>query len=129
MKKNLYKIFPDKEPGADTNFIRYKYSDGLFYWFYNRVKYYSNNDDNCLYKFDIDAEATKRDHKANGCRVYFDDKNYIKLYELTFYMEFTKEEYSIMDMDAINWNPTIEDVVNYYYDYIEPKKNNYESIY
>lgn len=107
MEKQLHVIRPDEHP-------KYKYSDGLFDWFYSKVKYFgfsSETWEECV----IIIEQTKRDNKSNGIRIWLQDGTYIKLDEVLLLMEFTGKEWNAIENLSKCDTITIQDVVTYYY--------------
>lgn len=112
-KKRIYLIYPDDEPTSEMNCIRYKYSDGLFDWFYAKLKYFGFSTaewHECV----INKELTKKDNSENGCRIRLSDGTYVKFYEVYLMMEFTVAEWREIDKISDN-KATMEDVINYYY--------------
>ncbi len=118
MIRILCVIKADEEPTRTTNWVRYKYSEELFDWFYDRLKFFSEDDLTWL-RCDakvLDLECTKRDHANNGCRIYFaDGSGYIKFYDASFLIELTIEEWDIIYYQIADREPTIEDIVNFFY--------------
>lgn len=105
-------IHPDNEVDLD-HFPFYKYSDELFDWFYSNLVMLG--DSYCLWEpnsvNDIDIKRTKEDHSSNGCRIWFKDGSYTKLYETLFMIKFNKKDISNLPED-----PKLSDLVNYYYE-------------
>ena len=118
---NLYLIRPDSEGTI------YIYSDGLFDWFYDRIKYISD-DTEMFIPFIFDPIRTKEDNKNGGCRIWTKE-GYDKFYETFFLMEFSEHEWNEINMikDGLNENNNIKktmiDIVNYYYIYNEADNN------
>lgn len=118
MKNTFNVVRPDDEPTSETKYIRYKYSEGLFDWFYSKVRMYGYNEFQWR-KLDIDFDRTRVDHSNNGCRIWGTDGTYIKLYEVILLMELTNDEW--MEIGGGTYGEmTVQDVVKYYYTMVEP---------
>ena len=110
MDKKLYVIYPDNEPSSETDYIKYKYSNELFEWFYDKVKYFSfSKDEWCDFK--INKELTRKDNENNGCRITLSDGTYIKFYEVYFLMEFSFEEWQTINSVEV----TMSEIIDYFY--------------
>jgi hypothetical protein len=115
-KKKLYVVIPNNKPTRETDYIRYKYSDDLFKWFYKRLKYYGFNTEKwtpCI----IHKRFTRKDNSRNGCRIFFPDGSYVKFYEVYFLMEFKNKEWEKILEITKNNHVSMEDIINYYYLY------------
>jgi len=112
-EKILVIVDPDETP--IEQYPKYKYSDGLFDWFYKRLKYWSEERERFV-KCKINKERTKQDNSENGCRIILHNGDYIKFYEIYLLMEFTRQEHKEL-FDLSSFSITLEDVVNYYYKY------------
>ena len=111
---NLYVISRDTEGGP---FPRYRYSDELFDWFYEKLDYYSFGFDEWL-KCDVNIEMTRKDNSTNGCRIWDKDGLYVTLFEINFLMEFTAEEWKDIQnflRDKVYGEITLSLIVDYFY--------------
>jgi len=115
MKRHLILVDNDEDGTS------YKYSDELFDWFYSRVKYY--RDYGYIFKnFEsfFNYHYTKEDHRENGCRIYDNNHQYIKLYETSFLMSFDEKE--LNEITSRYGCPSVEDIVDYFYKEVNKKK-------
>ena len=106
---------------ADEDGTSYQYSDELFDWFYSKVKYYQyygNIFEN--FKSFFNYNYTKKDHQENGCRIYNDRHEYVKLYETSFLMSFDEKE--LNEITSRYGCPSVEDIVDYFYKEVNKKK-------
>lgn len=113
-EKLLCIIYPDDEPTSDSVYPTYRYSDELFDWFYSKLKYTSDVP-NGFEPLNLHYKWTKKDHAANGCRIYDKNGNYDKLSETYFLVELTREEWRGVNIISEYDEVRLSDLVNYYY--------------
>jgi hypothetical protein len=113
-------VYPDKDE------TKYKYSDGLFDWFWDKVKYYYSGSIDVKhdreYLNEVDLKQTKEDNSENGCRVW-SKEGYWKYYDLTFVLEIQDgmfynlaDKYGTGVNEKLKVNLSLKDLVNYYYE-------------
>lgn len=105
--------------------IELEYSDGLFDWFFDKVKYVSHNVSIGIFEeANINMKRTKDDLSSGGCRIYQISKDtgegYIKLYDCQILLlEFDDKDSSLLIKEGLDIEPELPDIVNYYYKHIK----------
>lgn len=110
-------IHPDENI---NNEVLYKYSDGLFYWFFLKMLSFGDSIEVEQNKKSIDLWWTRKDLSKNGCRVWFMSGGYYKLWSLCFCLEFNENEKKALaeflnTTDLENTKILLSQIVDFYY--------------